>query len=238
MWEGRRVLAVVPARGGSKGIPRKNLCLVAGRSLIAWAAATVRELPWIDAALLSTDDAEIAAEGRRCGLAAPFLRPAELASDSATGVATWRHAWLAAEEHWRERFELSVYLQPTTPLRRPEEVTRTLSTLLSGPWRAATTVAPVPGHFVPEKLLRLDAAGGLHFHHPAGATTSNRQAAETYYYRTGACYAAHRETVVERCQIVEEACAAVLARGPVINIDEPFDLFLADCLARNPPPAA
>jgi CMP-N,N'-diacetyllegionaminic acid synthase len=238
MWEGRRVLAVVPARGGSKGIPRKNLCLVAGRSLIAWTAATVQALPWIDSALLSTDDEEIAAEGRRHGLAAPFLRPAELASDTATGVAAWRHAWLAAEAHWGHPFELSVYLQPTTPLRRPEEVTRTLATLMSGPWRSATTVAAVPGHFVPEKLLHIDATGGLRFHHPAGAATSNRQGAESCYYRTGACYAAHRETVVDRQQILEEACAAVLAEGPVVNIDEPLDLFLADCLARNPPPLA
>ena len=238
MWQGRRVLAVVPARGGSKGIPRKNLRQVAGRSLVAWAAGTSRDLPWVDAALLSTDDEEIAAEGERCGLAVPFLRPAELASDSATGVAAWRHAWLAAEAHWGHPFELSVYLQPTTPLRRPEEVTRTLTTLLAGPWRSATTVARVPGHFVPEKLLHIDRAGGLRFHHPAGAATSNRQGAESYYYRTGACYAAHRETVVERQQIVEEACAAVPVEGPVVNIDEPLDLFFADCLARHPPPAS
>jgi CMP-N,N'-diacetyllegionaminic acid synthase len=235
MWDGQRVLAVVPARGGSKGIPRKNLREVAGRSLIAWTAATVRALPWVDQALLSTDDAEIAAEGLRCGLAVPFVRPPELASDTATGVDAWRHAWLAAEDHWGHPFELSVYLQPTTPLRRAAEVTRTLETLLAGPWRSATTVAPVPGHFVPEKLLRLDPTGGLAFYHPAGAATSSRQRAERYYYRTGACYAAHRETVVDRRQIVEEACAGVLVEGPVVNIDEPVDLLLADCLARQAP---
>ena len=118
-WQGRKVLAVVPARGGSKGIPRKNLCKVGGMSLIAHAARTARALDWIDRAVLSTDDEEMADEGRRHGLEVPFLRPAELASDTASGVDVWRHAWLESERHYGCRFDLSVLLQPTTPLRRP-----------------------------------------------------------------------------------------------------------------------
>jgi CMP-N-acetylneuraminic acid synthetase len=75
-------LAVVPARGGSEGIPRKNLCKVGGLSLIAHVARTIRALDWIDRAVLTTDDPEMAEEGRQHGLEVPFLRPAELATDS------------------------------------------------------------------------------------------------------------------------------------------------------------
>ena len=96
-WRNRSVLAVVPARGGSKGIPRKNLAQIGGKSLVAHAAGLVAELDWLDGAVLSTDDHEIAEEGVRHGLSVPFLRPPDLATDTARGVDTWRHAWLASE---------------------------------------------------------------------------------------------------------------------------------------------
>lgn len=233
MWGEHAVLAVVPARGGSQGVPRKNLRQVAGRSLIEWTAATIAALPWLDAAVLSTDDATIADHGRAAGLAVPFLRPAELATDRASGVATWRHAWLEAERHFARTFLLSIYLQPTTPLRSTEEVIRTLEVLTGGGWAAATTVAPVPGHFVPEKLLVTNAEGELAFAHEHGALVRNRQEARAYWYRTGGCYAAWRETVVERQEIVERRCAAVAVDGPIVNIDDPFDLELADWLATR-----
>jgi CMP-N-acetylneuraminic acid synthetase len=233
--DGRRVLAVVPARGGSKGIPRKNLQRVAGYSLVARAAMVVRALQWLDAAVLSTDDEEIAEEGRRFGLAAPFLRPAELASDNATGVAAWRHAWLASEAHFGGRFDCSVLLQPTSPLRRPDQVTSTLTAMLAGGRAAAATVSRVPGHYVPEKLLRLDNLGTLSFVHPHGARYGNRQHAPAYYTRNGICYAARRDAVVDRQEIVERDCLGVLIDAFSPNIDDPIDLELADWFARTSP---
>lgn len=232
-YQGKTVLAVVPARGGSKGIPRKNLQEVAGRSLVGHAAMVAQALSWLDAAVLSTDDLEIAAEGRLFGLSVPFLRPPELASDWATGVATWRHAWLASEAHFGRNFDCSVLLQPTSPLRRPEQVTRTLEAMLEAERPAATTISRVPGHYVPEKLLRLDDAGRLSFVHPEGARHINRQSAPAYYTRNGICYAARRETVVERQEIVERDCLGVLIDEFSPNIDEPIDLAIADWFARR-----
>ncbi|WP_022948359.1 acylneuraminate cytidylyltransferase family protein [Methylohalobius crimeensis] len=231
MWKDKSVLAIVPARGGSKGIPRKNLRTVGGKSLIGWTARLIEELPWIDQALLSTDDAELAEEGRREGLPVPFFRPPELATDTALGVDVWRHGWLAAEDHYGCRFDLSLYLQPTTPLRTPEQIARTVETLWSGPFEAATTIAPVPGHFVPEKILRLDDQGRVQPY--LEKFVSNRQTASRYYYRTGACYAAWREAVVERRQIVESACAGVVIDEYTANIDDPIDLAFAEFLYRR-----
>ncbi|WP_374655563.1 cytidylyltransferase domain-containing protein [Dongia sp.] len=229
---GLSVLAVVPARGGSKGIPRKNLCKVAGKSLVERAALVARALTWLDASVLSTDDPEIAAEGRRCGLAVPFLRPAEYASDQATGVAAWRHAWLESEASFGRRFDCSVLLQPTTPLRRPEDVARTLDAMMQGRHLAAATVSPVPGHFAPQKILRLR-DGLLEFLHSDGARHSNRQSIPTYYSRNGLCYAAMREAVVDRMEIVESDCVGVVTEGHVANIDEPIDLAFAEFLAQK-----
>lgn len=234
-WRGRSVLAVVPARGGSKGIPRKNLRLVGGRSLVAHAADIVKQLPWLDAAVLSTDDPEIVREGARYGLEAPFLRPEELASDSALGVDTWRHAWLMSEASHGRQFDCSVLLQPTSPLRRPADVEGALERMLSGNHSAAATVSRVRGHYVPEKMLRID-NGILSFLHPEGARHSNRQSAAPRYIRNGLCYAAMRDAVVVSRQIVERDCVAVITEGYVANIDEPIDLAIADYLATHPGP--
>lgn len=231
-WRGKSVLAVVPARGGSKGIPRKNLQPVAGRSLVAHAARLTTQLSWLSAAVLSTDDPEIAAEGRKHGLAAPFLRPAEFAGDTALGVDAWRHAWLASEAHFGQRFDCSVLLQPTSPLRQPADVERTIEAMLAGGHRAAATVSLVPGHYAPQKLL-LMRDGILSFLHPEGAQHSNRQTIPPCYTRNGLCYAAMREAVVDLRQIVETDCAGVLIEGYVANIDEPIDLEIAEFLATR-----
>lgn len=225
------VLAVVPARGGSRGIPRKNLADVGGATLIARAARVALAVPRVSHAVLTTDDAEMAEEGRRSGLAVPFLRPVELAGDLATGVDTWRHAWLAAEEAFGRRFEVSVLLEPSSPLRRVEDVDRTLDALASGPHRAAATVSRTPAHFTPHKTLTIDEGGRLAPLLDAASSPSLRQLVPTQYHRNGLCYAAHRSTVVDERTTVERDCVAVVVERPVVNIDEPFDLEVARWLA-------
>jgi CMP-N-acetylneuraminic acid synthetase len=233
-WQDKTVLVVVPARGNSKGIPRKNLQRVGGLSLIAHAARTAAALPWIDAAILTTDDEEMAEEGRKFGLDVPFLRPPELSTDTATSIDTWRHAWLECERHYGKRFDVSLLLQPTTPLRRPEEVERTLKTLVEGNHRAAATVGRVPTDFSPARCLTLGEDGTLSFYSSEGANVTRRQDFPPLYFRDGTCYAVTRESLVDRGQIVEEDCAAVLIDHFVVNIDEPFELELAEfMLARE-----
>jgi len=233
-WQGLSVLAVVPARGGSKGIPRKNLCKLGGMSLIAHTARTAAALRWLDRAVLSTEDEEMAEEGRRYGLEVPFMRPPELASDTASGIDVWRHAWLESERHYGCRFDLSVLLQPTTPLRRPDEVERTLRTLVEGGHRAAATVGRVPLDFNPRRCLRLGGDGVLEFYDPEGAKIARRQDFETLYFRDGTCYAVTRESLVANGHVIEDDCAGVVIDRFVVNIDEPFELELAEfVLARG-----
>ena len=226
-WKGQTVLAVVPARAGSKGIPRKNLCEIGGRSLIAHSARCALALDWIDQSVLSTDDAEMAEEGRRCGLEVPFMRPAELATDTAPAADMWRHAWQSSESHYGCQFDLGILLQPTTPLRLPDDVERTLRAMLEGGHRAAATVARVPAHFTPEKLLVMDDSNRLHFYSEQGVSHTSRQTIPPYYFRDGTCYAVTRDTLMKDGHIVEDDCVGVLIDHPVVNIDEPFELELA-----------
>ena len=232
-FQGRSVLAIVPARGGSKGIPRKNLARVGDRSLIAHAAATACALEWIDARVLSTDDDEMAKEGERHGLDAPFRRPPEFANDTASAAAAWQHAWLASEEHYGRRFDVALWLQPTTPLRDPADVERTLATMLEGGFDSAATISEIPAHVRPERAMTLGGDGQLGFYVEAGRTHANRQTIPTTWFRNGICYAANRETVVGRGLTIAENAAGVPVEGEVISIDDPIELELANVVWRR-----
>jgi CMP-N-acetylneuraminic acid synthetase len=229
----RTILAVVPARGGSKSIPRKNLQLMGGVSLVARAARVVVALPFFDAALISTDDAEIAAEAKAHGLDAPFMRPPELSSDTATSVDMWRHAWLAAEEHYGKRFDLSVLLEPTSPLRRPEDVERTLHALIDAGAPAAATVSRMPAHYSPHKTLKINDKGEICFYLESGAKHSLRQGIPAYYHRNGLCYAVTRDHLVDEGCIIDRGAVAVVIDRHVVNIDEMFELELAEWLLER-----
>ena len=166
-YEDFKILAVIPARGGSKGIPRKNLCQIAGISLVGHAAKVAKSLEWIDRTVLSTDDEEIAKEGTKlrvsrfpsCGLLNwPAIRPA--LND------VWKHVWLTSEEHFKEHYDISVLLEPTSPLRRPEDITLTVGALMESNCDAAATVSRAPAHFTPHKCLTLAENGIIGFYHP------------------------------------------------------------------------
>lgn len=227
------VLAVVPARGGSKSISRKNLARIGGRSLIEWAALAIAGSATIDAALLTTDDIEMAIEGRRSGLAVPFMRPAELAGDTVRAAPVWQHAWLAGEAHFARRFQVSVLIEPTSPLRRAEDIDAVVARLVDGGHESAATVSRTPSHHAPEKQLVMGDRGEVRFHVADGARYTVRQNIPIYYHRNGLCYAARRDTVVDRCIIFENDCGAVVTARPVVDINEPLDLVLSEVLMRR-----
>jgi CMP-N,N'-diacetyllegionaminic acid synthase len=228
MWRDWSVLAVVPARGGSKGIPRKNLRHVAGRSLVAHAAGIVRALSWLDCAVLSTDDEEIAAEAEANGLAAPFRRPAELASDTANSVGMWQHAWQAAEAWAGRRFDISILLEPTSPLRRAEDVEQALQALAGEGVASVMTVSRNPAHFTPEKTLLIGEGAVVRSY--LGQDTPRRQDIPAYYHRNGVCYAIRRDEFFSQGKILAEPCVAVVIDRPLVNIDDELELRLADML--------
>ncbi len=161
------------------------------------------------------------------------MRPAELASDEASSVDVWRHAWVECERLHGRRYDLSVLLEPTSPLRRAEDVERTVAALLSGDYSAAATVSPTPGHFSPFKALSTDDRGVIRPLMPEDLRVRRRQDAPPSYHVNGLCYAALRATVVEQGTIIEQKCMAVVIDRPVINIDDRFDLELAEFIAAR-----
>lgn len=227
--DGQAVLAVVPARGGSRGISRKNLLVVGGETLVGRAVTCALATPCVDVVLVSTDDREIADAATDCGAVVLGLRPPELSGDLALSVDVWKHAWLVAEEHFRQIFDLSALIQPTSPLRTPEDIEQTLAAVGKRGHKAAATVSRNPAHFTPEKTLRLGEDGRLQHYLPHGSTTI-RQLIPSYFHCNGACYATQRSHVVEDGLIVDGDCAAVLIDRPMISIDDHLDLLLVERL--------
>src|SRR5690349_10660690 len=115
------VIAFIFARGGSKGIPRKNLRTLGGRPLLAWSIETAAACPEIDRVIVSTDDAEIAEVGRAHGAETPFMRPADLATDTSPEWLSWQHA-IRTVRSQSGPFDLFVSVPTTSPLRRPEDI--------------------------------------------------------------------------------------------------------------------
>jgi CMP-N,N'-diacetyllegionaminic acid synthase len=117
MLHGRRILALIPARGGSRGLPRKNVLEVGGRPLISWSIEAALASAYVDAVVVTTDDAEIANVARACGAEVPFLRPPELALDTSPSIDAVLHALDALAALGRE-FEYLMLLEPTSPRAR------------------------------------------------------------------------------------------------------------------------
>ena len=154
------IVAVIPARAGSKGIPRKNLVRIVGRPLIAYAIEAAQNAASADRVLISTDDSEIADVARELGAEVPFLRPAELANDAAPMLGVMRHA-LAWLESQGVAVEALVLLQPTSPLRTGRHVEEAIALFRSAPASSVVSVVEVPHRFNPVSVMKLSAQGTL-----------------------------------------------------------------------------
>lgn len=233
MYEGRRVLAVVPARGGSKGIPLKNLKTVGGMSLVARAGHVVRAVSAVDRAVVSTDHEGIALEAQREGLDAPFRRPAKL---SGPKVADWDvlfHALVEMEKLDGVVYDIILMLQPTSPSRRPEHVERIIAMLVGGGFDAVWSVSETDSKGHPLKQLTIAEDGILDYYDPRGAGIVARQQLSAVYHRNGIAYAFSRQCLLEQRTIKGLKTGALLIDEPVANIDTELDLAWAEFLLRQ-----
>lgn len=230
-YQGLKIIAVVPARSGSKGVPDKNMREVAGHSLIGRVGLVLKDLAWVDGAVISTDSQRYADEARKHAIDAPFLRPEELSHDTATAVDTWQHALVEAEKHYGFTADITIYLEPTSPCRRSEDVERTLEVLVSSGAKGAATVSPTPAHYTPHKTLTVE-NGSIGFFYEGGSGYAIRQKIPSLYHRNGLCYALRRETLMAGT-IIEDDCRAVVIDRPVVNVDDEFELELAEFLIRK-----
>lgn len=229
----KRILAVVPARGGSKGVPLKNIHPLHGKPLIAHTAELIAGLLWIDRAVVSTDHERIAEVAESHGLPAPFRRPAPLSGDRIGDVPVLAHALEAMEARDDVTYDVVVMLQPTSPLRRASDVEATVRKLVQEGRDAVWTVSPTDLKYHPRKQLTLE-GGRLAFHDPEGAQVIARQQLTPLYHRNGAAYAIARETLLSGDLMGANSGAVVIEDATMISIDTPGDFAaVADILAAR-----
>jgi len=225
----RSVLAIVPARGGSKGIRLKNLRKVGGRSMIARVGEVIQAVLEIDRAVVSTDHVGIAEAAQRAGIAAPFYRPPELSGDVISDYEVLAHALQATEAADERQYDVVVMLQPTSVLRTAGEVSAAIRMLVEGHWDSVWTVSPTDSKAHPLKQLTVS-NGGLHYYHPAGARIVARQQLEPVYHRNGVAYVMTRDCLFEQRTILGARAGALVLARPHISIDTEWDISLAEFL--------
>jgi CMP-N,N'-diacetyllegionaminic acid synthase len=230
MYQGKRVLAVVPARGGSKGVKLKNLRPVGGVPLVALAGKVASQCDFIDRAVVSTDHDEIAKVAEDCGLLAPFRRPESLSGDRIGDWDVLTHALQEMETRDRATYDIVLMLQPTSPSRKPDHVRDCTAKLVSGGFDSVWTVSETDSKGHPLKQFTIAADDAMNYYDPAGAHIIARQQLKPVYHRNGICYAITRHCLVEQKSIKGERCGALVIAGNVINIDTEYDLALADFL--------
>lgn len=152
----KKTVAVIPARGGSKGIPRKNLCMLGGKPLIAYAIEIGLKSPGIDRVIVSTDDAEIAQTAKKYGAEVPFMRPADIAMDNSPDKDVFLHLinWLKKEENYD--FDFLMNLRCTTPFKKMEHISRILEMVDDEDCDSVRTVTKVKGKCHPYWVVKLD----------------------------------------------------------------------------------
>jgi len=223
-----RVLGVIPARGGSKGIARKNLAPLAGRPLLAYTADAVRASRRLTRTVVSTDDPEIAAAAQALALDVPFLRPPALAADDTPMLPVVQHA-LEAMQSSGDAFDAVVLLQPTSPLRRGDHIDAALELLASSGADSVVTVVEVPHQFSPVSVLRIDDGRLRPFQD--GPKPTRRQDKPRLYARNGPAVLAVRAAVVAAGSLYgDDSRPLVMPMRDSHDIDSADDLELIELL--------
>lgn len=220
----RRVLGVIPARGGSKGVLRKNIRLVDDRPLIAYTIDAARQSRLLTDYLVSTDDAEIADVARREG-ARVLMRPPELAADDTPMTPVIKHAM--AGEH----YDYVVILQPTTPLRTADDIDTALQILFETRADTVVSVYLVDDHHPSRMYKLIDNRLIPYDKEPANRL---RQSLPPVYHRNGAVYASRAAVILEQNSTIGANLRPyIMPRALSINIDDELDLAFADFLLRQ-----
>ncbi len=224
------ILGLIPARGGSKAIPRKNISPVAGRPLLAYTCDAALASQRLTRVILSTDDSAIAEVGRQCGVEVPFLRPADLAQDDTPMLSVLQHVLTVLQETESYRPEVLVLLQPTSPLRRAEHIDAAIDILLKTGADSVVSVVEVPHQFNPVSLMHLEEERLAPF--LEGPPILRRQDKPHVYARNGpAVLVVRREVLLAKKSLYGDDCRPMIMDAAAsIDIDGPLDLDFATFL--------
>lgn len=228
-----RVLGVITARGGSKGIPRKNIKEFVGKPLIAWTIEAAQSSKLLTDCLVSTDDAEIADIAKKWGGRVPFMRPEALADDKAKSIPVGVHALDWMKEHEGKEYDALLFLQPTSPLRTAEDIDASIRLL------EETGADSVMGmvklvNFTTANLKKIASDGRIgSFIDDEGKDTKRRQEQQDVYKRNGSIYLTRVSWLRTGDLFGQDSRALVMPPERSVDIDTPFDFVLGEFMMRE-----
>ncbi|OGO25256.1 MAG: acylneuraminate cytidylyltransferase [Chloroflexi bacterium RBG_16_52_11] len=233
MINGKHVLAIIPARGGSKGLPGKNIRELCGKPLIAWTIEKAKKSKHLDMVLVSTDSPVIANIAKDYGADAPFLRPAVLASDHASTYDVIQHALTYFRETERQVFDYTVLLEPTSPLREDDDIDRMLEALdyRADEYDAIVSVGEVSEH--PSIMKRLIGERMEPFCSELTQTT-RRQDNAPAYFPYGVAYIAKTASLLEENTFYTRRCMSFpIKRYQNHEIDDLYDFLCVESVMKH-----
>lgn len=225
-----KILAVIPARGGSRGVKKKNLRKVAGKSLVARSVEVSIEASVFDSIIVSTDDEDIKAEAELTGARVPFLRPTQLSGDRIGDLEVLQHAINAMEAEDACRYDIIAMIQPTSPCRKASDLVKAISKLQNEKYDSVWTVSSVDLKYHPMKQLCVDSHDNLFYFSPDAHRIVARQQLNSTFYRNGACYCFTRDCLMLQQAILGRNSGFHLCEGEQISIDTEDDLKRAEAL--------
>jgi CMP-N-acetylneuraminic acid synthetase len=230
MYKDKHLLCVIPARGGSKRLPGKNIKELAGKPLIAYAIVAAKGSQYIDRVVVSTDSEEIAEVARTYGAEVPFMRPTELASDTAKSVAVLKHALTECEKE-DDPYDAIVLVQPTTPGVLVSDIDAAIKKLLESSANSCVSVCEITER--PEYMYMLDDTGKRKAF--IGGPEQRSQDMPKLYRLNGAVYALLRSTLVDQNKVYddENGVAVIMPHERSIDIDTALDFLIAEVMLQG-----
>ncbi len=235
MYKHSIILALIPARGGSKGIPKKNITLLGGKPLIVWSIEAAKKSRFIDRIIVSTDSEEIAEVARAVGTEVPFLRPAEIAQDLTPDTPVFEHALAWLKEHDGFVPELIVHLRPTGPLRTVEEIDEAIEMLAADPNADSVRSVEEP----PKPPFKMWQPAGNYIkpfaelHGMKDFHTMPRQMLPKVYQTTADIGIMRYRTVMEKKSVIGDCVIPYFLKRSTIDIDHLIDFEIGELLLKN-----
>ena len=228
MINGKTILAIIAARGGSKGVPYKNIRDLAGKPLIAWTIEAAKKSQYIDRLILSSDDVQIIKVAREWGCEVPFVRPAELAQDDTPGIEPVLHA-INTLEH---KYDYVMLLQPTSPLRSDEDIDECINFFMDRKAPACVSVSEVAHS--PYWMYRVDEQMQMSPFIESNAPINRRQDLPKLYELNGAIYISESRFVIDHKTFqTKQTIAYPMPEARSIDIDSELNLAYCEWLINQ-----
>jgi CMP-N,N'-diacetyllegionaminic acid synthase len=227
----KKIIAIVPARAGSKGLLNKNIKMFCGKPLIGWTIEAALSSQYIDELIVSTDSHEIAEVARQMGAVVPFIRPSELATDTATSISVIDHALNFYKETFDRTFDYAVLLEPTSPLRSTNDIDEAIAQLLGSPKAQAVVGICKTETQHPAFLVEKDSEGFLAAYENNNMQILRRQEISDVYFFEGSVYVSEIGALLEKKTFYHNSTIGyVMPKSRAIEIDDIYDFVMAEAL--------